>query len=120
MAYTLLEQVKIRLGQYHTEDVSGENVIVYDKVNENILLNLLIEKARADVIACRNYPATYKEVKIERDLEKQSNIIVDLVIYDYNLQGAEYETAHSENSVSRRFISRDAILGRVSPYVKVL
>ena len=48
--YTLVEQVKIRLGQYHVEKKENEEgeeeeVVVFDKVNDNPLISQLIQQA---------------------------------------------------------------------------
>ena len=44
-SYTVLEQVKIRLKQYHMD--TATNAVVFDKIEDNILLEQLIEQAKA-------------------------------------------------------------------------
>ena len=46
MAYTTLEQVKIRLKQFHIDDSSGSDVTVFDRKEENPLIEQLIEQAQ--------------------------------------------------------------------------
>lgn len=41
--YSILEQVKIRLRQFHVDD---DDTVVFDKKEENPLLNQLIEQAK--------------------------------------------------------------------------
>ena len=56
MEYTVLEQVKIRLKQFHIDDSSGADVTVFDEKEDNVLLEQLIKQAREDVISRRMYP----------------------------------------------------------------
>ena len=48
--YSILEQVKIRLEQFHIENENGEDKVVFDHKEENPLLNQLIKQAREDVV----------------------------------------------------------------------
>lgn len=121
MSYTLTEQIKIRLRMFHTEVVDSETVVVFDKPEEDFIINELIEKAKNEIRSYRNYPADYEEDVIEEDImEKHRSILIDLVLYDYSTEGADYEQTHSENGVNRTYISRDKILGKIIPFVKVL
>lgn len=121
MSYTLVEQIKIRLRMFHTEVIDDETVLVFDKPEEDFIIQQLIEKAKEDIRSYRNYPEDYEEDVIEKDImEKHLSVIIDLVLYDYSTEGADYETTHSENGVNRTYISRDKIMGRVIPFVKVL
>lgn len=121
MSYTLKEQIKIRLRQFHTEIVDNETVVIFDEPQEDFIIDQLIEKAKSEVRSYRNYPDSYEEEVIEKDImENHSSIIIDLVLYDYSVEGADYESTHSENGVNRTYISRDKILGKVIPFVKVL
>lgn len=43
---TTLEQVKIRLKQFHMEKVDGKDVVVFDKIENNPLIEQLIEQAK--------------------------------------------------------------------------
>ena len=47
---TTLEQVKIRLKQFHMEKTDGKDVVVFDKIEDNPLIEQLIEQAKKDVI----------------------------------------------------------------------
>ena len=71
MSNTILEQVKIRLRQFHIENPETEDEqIVFDKPEENPILEQLISQATQDVIECRNYPESYTEEKKAGDLKK--------------------------------------------------
>ena len=122
MSYSILERVKIRLRQFNIENEGQETEhIVFTHPEDNPFLEELIEKARKDVIMARNYPDSYSEERIETDItENYSNVIIEIVLYDYNAEGIEGETNHSENGVNQTFIKRDYILGKVTPFVKVL
>lgn len=107
MAYSRLEQLKIRLRQ---SGVSGEDEF----------LQQLIFQAEQDVRLYRNYPDNYTEEMIEKDMKKFESIIVNLALYDYNQEGGEFQTSSSENGTSRSWIDRDKILGKVTPFVQIL
>lgn len=76
MEYTVLEQVKIRLKQFHIDDSSGADVTVFDEKEDNVLLEQLIKQAREDVISRRMYPDNYTDEQIEVDLKKFESVIV--------------------------------------------
>ena len=78
MEYTVLEQVKIRLKQFHIDDSSGADVTVFDEKEDNVLLEQLIKQAREDVISRRMYPDNYTDEQIEVDLKKFESVIVNL------------------------------------------
>ena len=62
MSYTLVEQVKIRLKQFHIEEVEDEangeksDKVVFDEKECNPLIEQLLEQARKEIISRRNYP----------------------------------------------------------------
>lgn len=68
--YTTLEQVKIRLKQFHIDSESSE--VVFDHLEENPLLEQLISQAEADIRAKRIYPKSYTEEKIAADMKNFS------------------------------------------------
>jgi hypothetical protein len=109
MAYSRLEQLKIRLRQ---SDVSFEQ--------EDGFLEQLISQAEQDVRLYRNYPNNYTEEMIEKDMKKFDSIIVNLALYDCNQEGGEFQISSSENGTSRSWIDRDKILGKVTPFVQIL
>lgn len=107
MAYSRLEQLKIRLRQSGISD-------------EDEFLEQLIFQAEQDVRLYRNYPDNYTKEMIEKDMKKLDSIIVNLALYDYNQDGGEFQTSSSENGTSRSWIDRDKILGKVTPFVQIL
>lgn len=121
MSYTTLEQIKIRLDEYDISDAVGEQTLVFHTGKIDYKLNEMIEKAKQDIIGYRHYPSSYTAEKIAEDVEsKYHNLLIDLVLYDYSVDGANYETNHSENGVNRTFATRESILGKVIPFCNVL
>lgn len=47
--YTILEQVKIRLKQFHIEDETGEDVIVFDSKEDNLYIQQLIKQVENEI-----------------------------------------------------------------------
>lgn len=116
--YTTLEQVKIRLKQFHIDSETSE--VVFDKPEENPLLEQLIKQAETDVKAKRNYPDSYTEEQITTDLEKYQSVIVNLTVYDRSQAGENFMASYSEDGVSRSWRDRDGLFVGVFPFVKVL
>lgn len=121
MSYSLVEELKIRLDKYSVQTVDGVQVVTFESGKIDIDLGVLIEKAKKDIIAYRHYPARYTAEKIEEDItENYTNILMDLVLYDYSISGADYQVNHAENGVNRTFVKRESILAKVIPFCNVL
>lgn len=126
MSYTLVEQVKIRLKQFHIEEVEDESTgeksdkVVFDKKEDNPLIEQLLEQARNEIIEKRNYPETYTQDQIDRDVQKFENVMVNLAVYDRSQAGEAYMASYSENGVSRTWKDRNSLLSGVYPFVKIL
>lgn len=100
---TQLERLKIRI----TEKVD-------DKVLEDIL-----ESAKA-VILSRRHPFGEHPEEIE---SKYKDLQIRIAVEMFNKQGAEGETAHSENGVSRSYASANVsedLLKEITPKVGVV
>jgi hypothetical protein len=126
MSYTLLEQVKIRLKQFHIEETEDSDTgtkadkVVFDKKEDNPLIEQLLEQARNEIIEKRNYPETYTQDQIDRDVQKFENVMVNLAVYDRSQAGEAYMASYSENGVSRTWKDRESLLSGVYPFVKIL
>ena len=124
--YSILEQVKIRLKQFHIETATNEDnttsadVVVFDKPQDNPLIEQLIKQANQDIVAMRNYPSTYTSERIEADLKNYEAVIVNLVVYDMSQAGEEFMSSFSENGVSRNWRKRSELFVGVYPFAKVL
>ena len=98
-----LERLKIRI----TEKVS-------DAVLEDIL-----ESAKA-VILSRRFPFGEQPTEIE---DKYKDLQIRIAVEMFNKRGAEGETAHSENGVSRSYASANVsedLLKEITPKVGVV
>lgn len=125
MEYTTLERVKIRLKQYHIETVTNDdyttsNVVVFDKKEDNPLIEQLIKQATEDVKAKRNYPDSYTDEMITEDLKKFESVIVNLAAYDHSQAGENFMSTLSEGGVSRTWRDRDGLFVGVFPFVNIV
>ena len=124
--YSIVEQVKIRLKQFHIETATNEDnttsadVVVFDKPQDNPLIEQLIKQAKQDIVAMRNYPSTYTSERIEADLKNYEAVIVNLVVYDMSQAGEEFMSSFSENGISRNWRKRSELFVGVYPFAKVL
>nr|DAU46318.1 MAG TPA: hypothetical protein [Bacteriophage sp.] len=124
--YTTLEQVKIRLHQYHIDTVKNDdsdtttNVVVFDNIEDNPLIEQLIEQSRQEIISLRNYPSSYTQEQIDNDMTKYENVIVNLTVYDHSQAGENYMASMNEGGVNRTWKNRNDLLAGVFPLVKVL
>lgn len=123
--YTTLEQVKIRLHQYHIDTVKNDdsdtttNVVVFDNIEDNPLIEQLIEQSRQEIISLRNYPSSYTQEQIDNDMTKYENVIVNLTVYDHSQAGENYMASMNEGGVNRTWKNRNDLLAGVIPLVKV-
>lgn len=126
MEYTTLEQVKIRLKQFHIETVTNEeddttsDVVVFDNKEDNPLIEQLIKQATEDVKNRRNYPDSYTDEMITEDLKQFEGVIVNLAVYDHSQAGENFMASYGENGVSRTWKDRDGLFVGVFPFAKVL
>ena len=122
--YTTLEQVKIRLHQYHIDTVTNDDdttssVVVFDDIEDNPLIKQLIEQSRQEIISLRNYPSSYTQEQIDNDLSKYESVIVNLTVYDHSQAGENYMASMNEGGVNRTWKNRNDLLAGVFPFVKV-
>lgn len=86
------------------------------------IINIKIKDAIREVKNRRNYQATsYTDEEIEKDLyNNYYSVVKNLALYDFAQIGGYFESSHSENSISRNWVSRDDILRCVHAFVQVL
>ena len=85
------------------------------------ILEVKVKNAIRDVKLKRNYKATsYNEEQIADDLQNYYSTIVNVARYDYNQIGAEGQSQHTENDVSRTWVDRDRLFSDVIPFIRVL
>lgn len=116
--YTTLEQVKIRLKQFHIDEKTFK--VVFDGLEDNPLIEQLISQAKADIVAKRMYPDSYTDEKIAEDLKRFESVIVNVVVYDHSQAGENFMANYSENGVSRTWRDREELFVGVFPFAKVL
>ena len=100
---TQLERLKIRI----TENVS------------DIELEDILESAKA-VILSRRFPFGEQPEEIEN---KYKDLQIRIAVEMFNKRGAEGETAHSENGISRSYASANVsedLLKEITPKVNVV
>jgi len=123
MAYTALEQIRIRLDEYEVEidsETHETHVVFPSKPKLEIELQNLIDSAKKDIKDYRRYPSDWSAERIDADIdENYEHIVVELSLYDYNMNGAEFEVTHNENGVNRTFVSRESILGKITPFCNI-
>lgn len=106
-----------------------ENEIVDDLTKElqdeetfnPAILKVKVKLAVKEVISKRNYKATsWSEARVLEDLSNYYATISNIARYDYNQLGAEGESAHSENGVSRTYVNRDDLFKGVHAFVGII
>lgn len=74
-----------------------------------------VNNAYREVVKARKYPSDYTEEQIEADVGNYYSSIRNIALYDYNMVGAEGQTAHGENGVSRTYVDRNKLFGGILP-----
>ena len=114
---TIYRQACIRLGMFSVDD--GE-VVVTASAKDEVILREFVRKAISDCRERRSYPSSYTDEMVSADLANYSDTALEVVIYDWNKQGAEGESSHNENSTYRSFESRRSIVRQIKPITKVV
>lgn len=94
----------------------------YDNSMEAVV-RLCINRAMASFKAYMNYPSDYVEKGNDaEDMQKHIYCLFDLAFYFWNLQGVEFQTEHTENSVKRTYNTEATIYAThgIVPFVKVM
>ena len=93
----------------------GDEVAESDKPVLLILVNRAIRK-----VCMKRYPFGCSDDEKMKAVEKYRDTIFEAAVYYWAKQGADGESSHSENSISRTFNSEDDIYFDVIPMVKVM
>lgn len=117
MAYTMVEQVKIRLKQFH---IDADDSVVFDHKEDNPLIEQLVEQAQQEVTSRRMYPSSYTQEQIDSDMKNYEGVIVNLAVYDKSQAGEAFMSSYNENGVNRTWRDRDSLFVGVFPFAKVL
>lgn len=123
-AYTVLEQVKIRLKQFHMETVENDgfasSTVMFDRKEDNPLLEQLINQATEDIKNKRRYPKDYTKEEIEEDLKKYESVLVNVVVYDRMKLGGDFQQSDSENRKSRTWVDRNTLFKEIYPIARIV
>lgn len=82
-------------------------------ISEETDLSILLVKVKnayREVRRMRNYPDSYEEEMIVKNMEKYYSNIRRLALYDYNQIGVEGEISHNDNTGTRTWDSREKCL----------
>ena len=93
----------------------GDEVTESDKPVLLILVNRAIRK-----VCTKRYPFGDSDDEKTKAVEKYRDTIFEAAVYYWAKQGADGESSHSENSISRTYNAEDAIFFDVIPMVKVM
>ena len=93
----------------------------YDEEQESTML-FCIKRAIRSFKNKRNYPDTYPENVMNKDMDKFYACIFDLTLYWREKQGVEFQGSHSENGTSRSWESESDIfsLHGVIPIARII
>lgn len=123
-AYTVLEQVKIRLKQFHMETVENDgfasSTVMFDRKEDNPLLEQLINQTTEDIKNKRRYPKDYTKEEIEEDLKKYESVLVNVVVYDRMKLGGDFQQSDSENGKSRTWVDRNTLFKEIYPIARIV
>nr|DAP01684.1 MAG TPA: hypothetical protein [Caudoviricetes sp.] len=124
LSYTVLEQVKIRLKQFHMETVENDSfassTVMFDRKEDNPLLEQLINQATEDIKNKRRYPKDYTKEEIEEDLKKYESVLVNVVVYDRMKLGGDFQQSDGENGKSRTWVDRNTLFKEIYPIARIV
>lgn len=111
---TLAEELTAKAEQYFNSipELEGQKPSA-------MLVDFVIEKFHQH----RNYPSSFSEVQVDTDMRKHISTMAMAVVDIYAKSGAEGQTAHSENGVSRTYENAyisSSVFNDVLPFVKSL
>lgn len=107
MESELLNMMKNYLGDDYCEQDAGKIMV---------LIQTNIEEFKNNM----NYPPSFADERINEDLSKNKSCIFKCILYDYNMQGMEFQQSHSESGTSRSFEEKAKIYADfgVVPYAE--
>lgn len=100
-AENLLETLQTRMKNRFTEQYDDE------------FLTTELESAISKV-------ASRRWVSVDELEDKYSNAVIDITLYNLALIGGDFESNHTENGITRTFISEQEILKQITPKARVI
>ena len=79
-----------------------------DEFDERVI-KICIRRAINAFKSKRDYPSSYDEEKINKDLDKCYDCIFELVLYKTAKQGVEGQSTHIESGVHRTYMNEEQI-----------
>lgn len=96
------------------EKLKKEILEAEGQVNET-LLEIKVEGAYEDVKMARDYPSSYSEEYIIKDMERYYSAILNIARFDYGNIGAEGQSSYSADGTSIHYLNRDRYFKGVYP-----
>lgn len=124
--YTILEEIKIRLRQFHIEEEvtfdETSNKIVFDRLEENPILEVLIQQNKDLLLLQINPPIYYTQEEIENLIEKYRSAVIEMTLYDVVKEGGEFEKTHTEPGITRAWIDKEEIMNyfNIHSFAKII
>lgn len=120
MKSTVVERVKIRLRQFHIEEIGGVSTKVFDNPEDNPIIEECID-TNIDWL-CSKLGKEYSSFSESEFYDKYSSALVELTLFDMSREGAEYQETHNENGVSRKFYSKDDVFNSLGlfSFIKII
>ena len=106
MLEEILEELKTEL-----QETEG------DKFNET-LLKAKVKSAYRDIESAKQFPQSYTEAMIEREMKKYYSNVLSLALYRYNKIGAEGQTQYTQDGVSVHYEDEAVFYYGVLPCAK--
>ena len=98
-----------------TAEITGSGAEVLTDV-----LSVKVKAVVRELLSIRNYELSgMTDEEVESDIERYYTQCMNVARYDYNQLGAEGEDNHSENGISRKYVSRGNLWAGVVPFVRV-
>lgn len=111
MVVQMMEEIIEDLTEELKNDPSFNSAVLKNKV----------KAAVRELRTKRNYIDSHmSEAQIDEDMMNYYSVILNVARYDYNQIGAEGETSHTENGITRSYERRDELWKGVHAYVRVL
>lgn len=86
------------------------------KETDKAVLTSKVKNAYREVKRTRNYQSYHTQDFIDNDMNNFYSNIRELALYDYNQEGAEGQTNHSENGTSRVWKDRKECFNGITAF----
>lgn len=101
-------------------DGFASSTVMFDRKEDNPLLEQLINQTTEDIKNKRRYPKDYTKEEIEEDLKKYESVLVNVVVYDRMKLGGDFQQSDSENGKSRTWVDRNTLFKEIYPIARIV